>query len=1106
MLGWAQFFDEFSDGNISTNPTWQGDVADFQVNANFQLQLSAPSGTTDTSVIYTDFVSSFSDTVTWRLKWRLNFSPSDNNNGRVYLMSSGSNFNTAQGYYVRWGENGSADVLKLYRFNGTTSTLIVTGTTVYSTSSEIMLNVVRWPNGNWVLQSDPNAGENFASEGSAIDNTYAASTHFGLWCKYTTSNVANFYFDDVQVDSLISDIELPSLVSAEAIAANSVQLIFSESLDPVSANTAANYIINSGIGQAVSAVLNATSDSIVTLTFGNNFTLAQQYIITINGVKDLAGNTITTTNQSFYYFLFDTPAYRDIVINEIMADPTPVIGLPEAEFIELYNRGIGAYSLSGATISDASSTATIPTNINHYLLSGEYVVICDIADTALFSAYPKVIGVPSLPAFNNGGDDVILTVGTEIIDAVSYSSAWYQDAVKADGGYTLELINPETPCSGSGNWIASNNPDGGTPGAQNSVYNTDPDVIAPSVKSVSVLSQNELEIVFSEPVDSTTVLNANLSIDNGLTIDSVVVASNFASSANVYFTPEIDSAQIYTITISDISDCAGNVMTQSAVLFGVGALPEPFDIVINELYPAPDVESLLPQGEFVEIYNRSDKLLRLEGVTISDASTSTSLDAVVLFPKSYAVICDDNNSFLFADSITIAEVGTLPSLNNTGDVITLSLNGTVIDQVTYSDDWYGEIDPCCTTLERKNPNDLCRETDAWLPSTNNIGGTPGFENSVMSAEQTEFDLLSVSIVSLNEVQLNFSGKTDSASLVNASVSIGNSSLSFASSNPSFSTGIFASNTDFQRGIVYEIEVSGIEDCAGFATNTFSKEVYLHQTGDVILNEVLFDPTATGSDFVELKNTTAFDISLNGWSFGYYNTEDSLIYLPFESTANIISSAQHLALTEAPNKVISDYPNAVAENVVLNDLPSLSNDAGSVMIFDQFDELMDQFDYTADMHFALLDVVDGVSLERISSTQATNDGSNWHSASSAVNFATPGYENSQNNEAFVAETIVSLTSEFVSPDNDGYQDVVGISYQLTDPGYSISIKVFNDKGYEIKTVASNELIGASGVINWDGTNDLNEKADIGIHVVYVMLFDLKGVSQEFRLPVVVSSKL
>lgn len=1102
----AQFTDDFSDGDFSNNPQWLGDVAKFEVDAGFELHLNdIPQ--TSTAVLYASSQAIYD--ASWSFKVRMTFEPSASNLARVYLASNASDFNGAlNGYYVQvGGQSGALDDVRLYRQDGNTSVLLIDGIDgTVAVEPEVEILVTHNAAGVWELSIDTFATGVMVSQGSATDTTHQFSLYAGVFCDYTSTRSDKFWFDDfVITGGSLPDFAAPTLLGISLINQNTIALSFNEPLDQTTAQIIGNYSVDNGIGQPQSAIL-SNGDSLVTLAFSNNFVLGTNYTLSVNGVEDLAGNAVINQTESFIYLVFDTPAYRDMVINEIMADQTPVIGLPEAEFIELYNRGTGAYSLSGATISDASSTATIPANNNNYLLSGDYVVICDIADTALFSAYPKVIGVQSLPAFNNSGDDVILTVGTEIIDAVSYSSAWYQDAVKADGGYTLELINPETPCSGSGNWIASNNPDGGTPGLQNSVYNTDPDVIAPSVKSVSVLSQNELEIVFSEPVDSATVLTINMSIDNGLTIDSVVVALNFASSANVYFTPEIDSAQIYTITISDVSDCAGNVMTESAVLFGVGALPEPFDIVINELYPAPDVESLLPQVEFVEIYNRSDKLLRLEGVTISDASTSTSLDEVVLFPKSYAVICDDNNSFLFADSVTIAEVGTLPSLNNTGDVITLSLNGTVIDQVTYSDDWYGEIDPCCTTLERKNPNDLCRETDAWLPSTNNIGGTPGFENSVMSAEQTEFDLLSLSIVSLNEVQLNFSGKTDSASLVNASVSIGNSSLSFASSNPSFSTGIFASSTDFQRGIVYEIEVSGMEDCAGFAANTFSKEVYLHQTGDVILNEVLFDPTTTGSDFVEIKNTTAFNISFDGWSFGYYNTEDSLIYLPFESAASNVMPQQHLALTEAPSKVINDYPNAVAENVVLNDLPSLSNDAGSVMIFDQFDELMDQFDYTADMHFALLDVVDGVSLERISSTEPTNEARNWHSASSAVNYATPGYENSQNNEAFVAETIVSLTNEFVSPDNDGYQDVVGISYQLTDPGYSISIKVFNDKGYEIKTVSSNELIGASGVINWDGTNDLNEKADIGIHVVYVMLFDLKGVRQEFRLPVVVSSKL
>lgn len=39
----AQFADDFSDGNLSG---WEGDTSNFRVNAAQQLQLNAPSGTT----------------------------------------------------------------------------------------------------------------------------------------------------------------------------------------------------------------------------------------------------------------------------------------------------------------------------------------------------------------------------------------------------------------------------------------------------------------------------------------------------------------------------------------------------------------------------------------------------------------------------------------------------------------------------------------------------------------------------------------------------------------------------------------------------------------------------------------------------------------------------------------------------------------------------------------------------------------------------------------------------------------------------------------------------------------------------------------------------
>ena len=56
----------------------------------------------------------------------------------------------------------------------------------------------------------------------------------------------------------------------------------------------------------------------------------------------------------------------------------------------------------------------------------------------------------------------------QVIDYLVYSDSWYQDAIKDDGGWSLERKNPFNPCSSDKNWIASIDPSGGTPGRKNS--------------------------------------------------------------------------------------------------------------------------------------------------------------------------------------------------------------------------------------------------------------------------------------------------------------------------------------------------------------------------------------------------------------------------------------------------------------------------------------------------------------------------------------------------------------------------------------------------------------------------------------------------------------
>jgi hypothetical protein len=104
-------------------------------------------------------------------------------------------------------------------------------------------------------------------------------------------------------------------------------------------------------------------------------------------------------------------------------------------------------------------------------------------------------------------------------------------------------------------------------------------------------------------------------------------------------------------------------------------------------------------------------------------------------------------------------------------------------------------------------------------------------------------------------------------------------------------------------------------------------------------------------------------------------------------------------------------------------------------------MIDQFSYNDNMHFALLNSVDGISLERLDFNRPSDDVTNWHSAAESVNFASPGYQNSQ--YIPVENTgSVSIDPNVFSPDNDGYQDVINISYEFTEPGNVANIFIFD----------------------------------------------------------------
>ncbi|MGZ8538232.1 MAG: lamin tail domain-containing protein, partial [Flavisolibacter sp.] len=128
------------------------------------------------------------------------------------------------------------------------------------------------------------------------------------------------------------------------------------------------------------------------------------------------------------------PQRYDVVIDEIMADPTPIIGLPSVEYIELKNVSGRSISLSGWKLKSTTSSSSIFPN--YVLPADSFLLICSNSSAGLISAYGKVVGLNSFPALDNDGSNLSLISKEGIsIHAVGYESSWHTSD-KMDGGWS----------------------------------------------------------------------------------------------------------------------------------------------------------------------------------------------------------------------------------------------------------------------------------------------------------------------------------------------------------------------------------------------------------------------------------------------------------------------------------------------------------------------------------------------------------------------------------------------------------------------------------------------------------------------------------------------
>ena len=1125
----SQVSENFADGDFTSAPTWTlNSTTDFTVNAG---QLKSANTTTPGN-FYISTSNTLAANCQWEFWTNLQFATSSTNYVDIYLTSDVSNLQATNinGYFVRLG--GTLDEICLYKRSGAIGTAVkiidgVDAVIASSSSNLIKIKVIRNASNLFSLERDmTGTGSSYVSEGTITDATFTTSNSFGFFIQQSTGSfVGKHLFDDIIVGPIILDTTPPSIVSALSTSSTSVDVFFNENVDLITSQTVSNYTITPSIGTPASATRDVVNFKLVHLTTTPSLVSGITYTIAIKNVQDLAGNAISTSTTSFLYIAYGTPNFKDIVINEIFADPSPVVNLTSCEFIELYNRSASPFNLSGLKFTDNTSLATLG---SYTLAPNGYVIICPIADTAQFTAlgYMNKLGVSSFAALTNSGKNLYLkTALGAFIDSVNYSDTWYKNAFKKDGGYTLEQINPNInpSCAQINNWIASNDVDGGTPGFINSLYSIAPDVTGPKISGITVIDSTHISICFNDLISvSQLTISSNYSINGSIGSPTLSVAGSGNTCVTLSLATKLINATNYTITITGITDCASNSLSPNKGLISFYK-HKAFDVVINELMPDPDPAINLPTEEYVELRNRTPFKINLKNWTISTPTSTKKIPNLTIEPDSFVVLTAAGNFNAFDNyGVFVYEVTSFPSLLNDGTTLTIrDSNSVVINSINYSSSWYNDVNKKDGgwSMEQIDANNPCGGQSNWHASTHPNGGTPGRRNSVISSntDNTSPILERIAVLSADTIMLFFNESLDSLSLQNpASYTFDNGLTA-----PTY---ILPISADFKKvklklssslvwSTIYNCTVTGnIKDCVGNLISTGSSALFglplPALPNDVVINEVLFDPTTTGIDFVELYNRSNKIIDLKDLRIGSMDTLTSILTYTEKITEDgyLLFPETYIVLSENGTTVKREFQTINPKGFYdIVDLPSMNIDDDVVTLSDKNAIVIDNLIYTSKMHFPLLVSTKGVSLERIDFNRPTNDKTNWNSASEAVGFATPAYKNSQ---YLLADggSGVSITNPLFSPDNDGYNDVLNINYKLDEIGKIANIYIYDSKGRQVRYLIRNQQLQQEGSVSWNGINDDNEKAPIGIYVVYIELFNLSGKLNKYKLSCTLAGKL
>lgn len=737
----GQFVDDFEDGDFTHNPSWQGHEHDFKVNEKRQLQLNAQGA--GASYLATPSLSI--NNAKWEVYLEMDFNPSASNYARIYLVSDQKDLSgPLNGYFVMVG--GIEDEVSLYKQKGDQLLKIIDGEDKRLDVSKVQakIRVIRDEEGMWQLWSAVTDTAVYVKEGVEIDQEIEQSAYTGIYCAYTATRSDKFYFDNFSVsgDPYIDTVP-PALLSMHGLSEDTLQLLFSEPLNPFSV-LPESFGITPTIGTPKNVVFDVDNGALIKLALSKHMQSGIEYAVALEGITDMSGNVMPPLSTSFLFYIEGVPEFRNVVINELMPDPNPVVALPDSEYIELLNVGDDAYNLLGWRIADDRTEGVLDEFI---LLPGHFVILCPVSDTLAFKPYGPTMGVSPWPSLNNDKDEIrLLRKDGHLVDQVNYTSQWYKSSIRNQGGYSLEMIDPFNPCSQEDNWKASMDRDGGTPGGVNSVLAIKPDLKGPELIQVFPKDEQTLILTFNESIDTMSLPQAEISVNNQPIYYKINLDHNAATSLVLSLEDPLVEGMTYVLEVLKIKDCNGNYINKEKSRFKFGLIQEadPGEVVINEVLFNPKVGGV----DFVEIYNHSTKYLNAKGWMLANTAfeqetgqeivhsrSPITQDDLLIPPETFLALTTSIAKTLeyYPKGKNMLEMGNMPSYpDKAGTVILLNAKNRQLDRFDYSDSFHSAIisDVEGVSLERIAYDKPTQDPNNWTSAASTSGfATPGEYNS-----------------------------------------------------------------------------------------------------------------------------------------------------------------------------------------------------------------------------------------------------------------------------------------------------------------------------------------------------------------------------------------